>query len=325
MAKERIYPFAVASVRSMENRLLTKQKLMQMAEAKTAEEALKILADSDYGKTQVKDARDFEQMIQSNLEDAYQGVGKLIPAETFMNIFRFKNDYHNIKVLIKEEISKTSGKKYLLRGGTIPLEELRKNFRERNYMELPDIDAKAVEEAIAQFAKTRNGAYIDSILDKACFGTMRRVADQSGIAYISKYVTKLADVTNLKTLLRISVCNRTEEELLQNIVPGGELSADTLTRALRNDDPLTVLRETSYASLCVGNMEQGFTAFEKACDDYLMDYVKEARYKTLTPEPVAAYILAKENEAKCVRIIMTCKLRDIDPEIIKERVREAYV
>ena len=29
MAKERIYPFAVASVRSMENKLLTKQKLLQ--------------------------------------------------------------------------------------------------------------------------------------------------------------------------------------------------------------------------------------------------------------------------------------------------------
>ena len=49
-----------------------------------------------------------------------------------------------------------------------------------------------------------------------------------------------------------------------------------------------------------------------------------AKYKTLTPEPVAAYILAKETEAKCVRIIMTCKLQDIDPETIKERVREAY-
>ena len=57
----------------------------------------------------------------------------------------------------------------------------------------------------------------------------------------------------------------------------------------------------------------------------LTEYVKEAKYKTLTPEPVAAYILAKETEAKCVRIIMTCKLHNIDAETIKERVREAYV
>ena len=60
-------------------------------------------------------------------------------------------------------------------------------------------------------------------------------------------------------------------------------------------------------------MDKGFTVFEKA------------KYKTLTPEPVVAYILAKETETKCVRIILTCKLHNIDTEIIKERVREVYV
>lgn len=325
MARERIYPFAVASVRSMENKLLTKQKLMQMAEAKDAEEALRFLQDSDYGKTQVRDVHDFEAMIQANLEEAYQAVGKLIPNETFMDIFRFKNDYHNVKVLIKEEISQVSGKKYLIQGGAIPVEELQKFFRERNYMEMPHIDAKAVEEAIELYAKTKNGRYIDSVLDKACFQVMSDAAEKLGIAYVKKYVQKLADVTNLKTLLRIRTLNRTEQELLESIVPGGELRAETLVRALKSDSAVSVLKETAYGSLCAESMEQGFTAFEKACDDYLMDYVKEAKYKTLTPEPVAAYILAKETEAKCVRIIMTCKLREIDAETIKERVREAYV
>ena len=74
-----------------------------------------------------------------------------------------------------------------------------------------------------------------------------------------------------------------------------------------------------------GFWKEVLESFEKACDDYLTEYVKEAKYKTLTPEPVAAYILAKETEAKCVRIIMTCKLHNIDAETIKERVREAYV
>lgn len=325
MARERIYPFAVASVRSMENRLLTKQKLMQMAEAKDAEEALRFLQDSDYGKTPVRDVHDFEAMIQANLEEAYQAIGKLIPNETFMDIFRFKNDYHNIKVLIKEEISQVNGKKFLIQGGTIPVEELQKFFRERNYMEMPHIDAKAVEEAIELYAKTKNGSYIDSVLDKACFRVMSEAAEKLGIEYVVKYVRRLADVTNLKTLLRVRTLHRTEQELLDNLVPGGELRAETLVRALKSDSAVSVLKETGYAGLCAESMEQGFTAFEKACDDYLMDYVKEAKYKTLTPEPVAAYILAKETEAKCVRIIMTCKLHQIDAETIKERVREAYV
>ena len=289
MAKERIYPFAVASVRSMENKLLTKQKLLQMAEAKDAEEALRFLQDSDYGKTQIGDVHEFETMIQANLEEAYQAMGKLIPNEVFMDIFRFKNDYHNVKVLIKEEISKVNGRKFLIQGGSIPVEDLRKFFRERNYMEMPCIDEKAVEEAIELYAKTKNGRYIDTTLDRACFRVMSDAAEKLGIPYVATYVRKLADITNLKTLYRIYT-----------------------------------LKETGYGRLC-DSMELGFTAFEKACDDYLTEYVKEAKYKTLTPEPVAAYILAKETEAKCVRIIMTCKLHNIDAETIKERVREAYV
>lgn len=325
MARNKIYPFAVASVRSMENKLLTKQKLMQMAEAKDAEEALRILSETDYGKTEIDDIHEFEKMIQNHLEAEYQAVGKLIASETFMDIFRFKNDYHNVKVLIKEEISKASGKKYLIQGGSIPVDILQKNFRERNYMELPNIEADAVQEAIEMYAKTKNARFIDSILDKACFQVMSDAAEKLGNEYVSKYVRKLADVTNLKTLLRIWQLKRSDEELEESIVPGGELPAELLIKALKNDNVIQMLKDTSYGSLCETYMDQGFTVFEKACDDYLMECIKDAKYKTLTPEPVAAYILAKETEAKCVRIIMTCKLHDIDAETIKERVREAYV
>ena len=61
-----------------------------MAEAKNAEEALRLLADTDYGKTQVRDVHDFEEMIQNNLEESYESIQKLIPNETFMNIFTIK-------------------------------------------------------------------------------------------------------------------------------------------------------------------------------------------------------------------------------------------
>ncbi|MGM9916555.1 V-type ATP synthase subunit C [Anaerotignum sp.] len=325
MARNKIYPFAVASVRSMENKLLTKQKLMQMAEAKDAAEALRILSETDYGKTEINDVHEFEKMIQNHLEAEYQAVGKLIASETFMDIFRFKNDYHNVKVLIKEEISKVNGKKYLIQGGSIPVDILQKNFRERNYMELPNIKADAVQEATEMYAKTKNARFIDSILDKACFQVMSDAAEKLGNEYVSKYIRKLADVTNLKTLLRIWQLKRSDEELEASIVPGGELPAELLIRALKNDNVIQMLKDTSYGTLCETYMDQGFTVFEKACDDYLMECIKDAKYKTLTPEPVAAYILAKETEAKCVRIIMTCKLHDIDAETIKERVREAYV
>ncbi|MBM6828343.1 V-type ATP synthase subunit C [Anaerotignum lactatifermentans] len=325
MSKNKIYPFAVASVRSMENKLLSKQKLMQMAEAKSVEEAVRMLSDTAYGKTQIQDVHQFEQMIESHLEETYTSVAKLIPDEALIDIFLYKNDYHNVKVLIKEEISRVSGKRLLVRGGTIPLEVLVKSFRERNYAELPTIDGDAVEEAIALYAKTKNGQYIDTVLDKACFAAMAARAAEMKNRFVQKYVMILADLTNLKTALRVKMMRRPFQAFEDAYVVGGSIRLDIFVRAFRDESLIPVLKETAYGSLCEQNMEQGFTVFEKACDDYLMDYVKEAKYKTLTPEPVVAYILAKETEAKCVRIILTCKMHEIDAEIIKERVREVYV
>lgn len=49
----------------------------------------------------------------------------LIPDEKIIDVFLYKNDYHNIKVLIKQEVSGIDGSNYLLDGGTVPLDELR--------------------------------------------------------------------------------------------------------------------------------------------------------------------------------------------------------
>jgi len=42
-------------------------------------------------------------------------------------------------------------------------------------------------------------------------------------------------------------------------------------------------------------------------------------------EPMVAYIYARETEVKTVRIIMSGKINGIEADIIKERLRDAYV
>ena len=55
------------------------------------------------------------------------------------------------------------------------------------------------------------------------------------------------------------------------------------------------LPETGYKQITENCMTTGFTEFERMCDDYLMSYVKDAKYKTLTPEPLVGYISRKRN------------------------------
>ena len=72
-------------------------------------------------------------------------------------------------------------------------------------------------------------------------------------------------------------------------------------------------------------MNGDFTTFEKECDNYIMSYIKGARYKSLTIEPVIAFVYAVETEVKIVRIVISGKINGIEAGVLKERLRDAYV
>lgn len=325
MSKHKIYPFAVAVVRSKETKLISKDKLMQMADAPSAEEALRVLTESGYGDIPEGGVHDFEKLLSKELTDVYRSLAGLIPEEKLIDVFLYKNDYHNIKVLIKQELSGVNGEQYLIDGGTIPVERLKQAFAERKFADMQEIDGKAVNEAMEAYAKTRDGRYIDLILDRACFDTMSKAAAKTKNEYVCGYVVRLADVTNIKAFVRVKRLGKNIKLFEEAFVPGGSVSIDVFRSAFESENPAAVLSGTGYGAVCENCMTATFTRFEKECDDYLMSYVKDAKYQSLTPEPIVGYILGKETEIKCVRIIMTCKLNNIDAETIKERVREAYV
>ena len=67
------------------------------------------------------------------------------------------------------------------------------------------------------------------------------------------------------------------------------------------------------------------TAFERAVDNALTGYLRSARTVTFGPAPLIAYLTAREDELKSVRTILTGRLYGVDPAIIRERLRDAYV
>jgi V/A-type H+/Na+-transporting ATPase subunit C len=141
----------------------------------------------------------------------------------------------------------------------------------------------------------------------------------------------MIDLLNVKTYLRVRRANRTREFLEQALLPCGRLD---LTRLVQLGDPPEMLIDrllsSSYAHF-IGEAIQSYqktdtlTRFEKLADEFLLNHVKKAKYVTFGPEPLAAFILAKENEVKLIRIIMVGKINQLPAEEIKERLRDVYV
>jgi V/A-type H+-transporting ATPase subunit C len=57
----------------------------------------------------------------------------------------------------------------------------------------------------------------------------------------------------------------------------------------------------------------------------MMETIKPQKYNAFSVGPLVAYVLARENEIKTVRIILTGKQNGFSDEVIRERIREMYV
>jgi V/A-type H+-transporting ATPase subunit C len=68
-----------------------------------------------------------------------------------------------------------------------------------------------------------------------------------------------------------------------------------------------------------------FLELERGIEDFLMGFLKKAKYIVFGPEPVLAYGLAKKRELRLVRLLGIGKVNQIPVDLLKERISETYV
>ncbi len=93
------YLHATARVRALENGMVTRRDFQKMIDAKTVEEAYKVLSDAPI--CHGAPMQDYEQALEQNLLDAYQLLDRIAPGNGLTELFRYQYDGHNFKTAIK--------------------------------------------------------------------------------------------------------------------------------------------------------------------------------------------------------------------------------
>ncbi|MDP3447178.1 MAG: V-type ATPase subunit, partial [Eubacteriales bacterium] len=106
----------------------------------------------------------------------------------------------------------------------------------------------------------------------------------------------------------------------EDLIDAYELSAETLTKAISGSVAKSALQAGLNQMLVSGNIAM----LEKSRDDYLLSLVNAHRHETMTIFPIVGYYLARDREAKAVRLILTVKRNGLDDAVIAERLRELY-
>jgi V/A-type H+-transporting ATPase subunit C len=151
------------------------------------------------------------------------------------------------------------------------------------------------------------------------------IAEDSGFDLLKRIWTTLIDITNMKSLARVNRLGGSREFLARCLIEGG--SIDVAVMLGLHGQPVgaivDALRFTRYSNLAEEGLREG-SRFDLLADDFVMSFLKGARHKAFGPEPLIAYVLAKETEIRNLRIIFTGKVNGLTAGAIRERLRETY-
>lgn len=315
-------------LRARENRMLTRDKAERMLDAGSFEEAAKLLSDCGYEDMSQMSAKDIEGALSRRRDAVFTELAALAPNKMIVDVFRVKYDYHNAKTVIKAEAMGTDPLPLMSGAGREKPEELLAAYNEDRCKDLPGLLGDAMTEAKSVLARSANPQLADFVLDKAYFGELVKLTDALDSRYLKGYVAVMADSTNLRSAVRTLRMGKDVDFLRTALVPGGNVSADRIIAAASGDSLAALFAGSDLAeaaSLGSAAVEGGaMTAFELACDNAVMAYVAGAKLAAYGEEPVIAYMAAVESEITTVRMILTGRLAGIEPQTIRERLRDMY-
>lgn len=329
--KDTDYLALAARVHAMEGSLLSRERMERMLEARTDEEAVKVLAECGYGELTEMTAEGVDRLLAQRRTAVAKGLEGGMPDPRLLDVFKVKYDYHNLKTLLKAEALGQNHDRLLVDGGRVPVSELKEKLTGVAGGSLPDPLARAVKEAREVFHATGDPQRLDFALDRAYFAEMANLAEETGSGYLMGYVSIMVDVANLRCLVRALRMKKGADFLKGVLFQGGKVGRSGILAVAANGGSglaelyaSTSLRQAaeSGAAAVAGG---GLTAFEKACDDAVTAYLAGAKYIPFGEAPVIGFLAAVDGELVNLRIIFSGRWAGLDGETIRERLRESYV
>ena len=325
------YLYATMRIRSLERTLLDEERVERMIEAKSFDEVTKSLSELGYTGIQNGTQAEVEASIANARRETFNLLTGFLKNTALVDVFRIKYDYHNVKAIIKSDAVGIDCTRLLIDSGRIPSSELRAIMRQMEYKSLGEIMGAAVIDARDTLARTNDPQLADFILDRAYFREMQLAAKESNSRFFHEYVSLMIDISNLRALVRASRQKKDAEFLRGALSDGGNIPTVKFVDSLCAEIPLAELfTSTPLETAAIEGAraiagEAGFTAFERLCDNALIEYIRKARYIAFGEAPLVAYLAAKEADITAIRIIMAGKLQELPNEEIRERVRLSYV
>ena len=318
--KETHYAYAVAYMKTFENKMLTSNEIESLLNAADLKQAMKILADKGFGNGKTDETA--SDILKSELEKIWAEAKNACPDDAPLDVVLYKNDFHNLKTILKAIMSDVSFDNLLLKPCIADPYEIEDAVKSQNFENLPHFIKDSAKEAFKMLGETRDGQSMEVFLDRACLEKMRERAEKEESEFLKSWVELNILIANMKTAARAT---GRSADFIKNAMVESKDSKMLIDASLKSlKDVAETVSKIGYpkgAELLLNS----FSDFEKWCDNLKMDYVKKGKAKSFGFEPLLAFLIGKEFELQTVRIILSGKENSVPNEIIRERLRDMYV
>lgn len=322
--KDTDYLMITARIRAMENRLLTRERLDRMIDARDDSEARKVLAECGY-----REDVSLDEALRQARAQVFYDLEHAVPDPRLVGIFQIKYDYHNAKAIVKAEAVGADPERLLLAGGRYDPRELLERWRREERLPGAQEFVRAMEQAKAVLADSRDPQQADLLLDRACYEEIGRLARELDSPFLQGYVRLSVDAANLRAAVRIHRMGKEGEFLRQALLPGGNVPPQTVAAARQEALDEVFASGTLAEAARMGSklLQAGgtLTEFERECDNAVTAYLADARRVPFGEEPVIGYLYAREQELTAVRSVFAGRAAGLDGETIRSRLRNTYV
>ena len=323
-----------ATIRVLEKKLLTKADLDRLVEARDLEEALRLLGDTVYQKEIAKLDRpqDYELALKREKHRFIEEIINYTPDRRVVDLVALKYYYHNIKVIVKEQITGEDLKKLYIEFGDFNLSRLREEMATGKQISQVDNYFEVAQQTLNLYKETKDAQLIDINIDQIYFKEIKKLSQELELPFVTEYIEDLIDFSNIKTVLRCQRQGRDIEFFKKALIDGGKISKDTFPHYFNSkiDGNSNLFKAAKFSKTIKQGIEYfnetgSLAKYEKLRDNYFISRIKDAKKLTYGPQVVTAYIIAKEIEIKNLRIILASKLNGLSSTFIRERLRDSYV
>lgn len=318
------FVFQNAQIKSRESKLLTLQGVQRLFDAQNVKDAMKVVIELGLANGMTTEDEDFDTVFK-NEEENLCALLKEMNVKGALDVFLLENDYVNLKIASKAYATKSDDTHFLPDG----LYEAQKIVEALSAEEIVGFD-KHFLSAIKGVSEILNGENpnpraIDNYLDKKMYEHIFSSVSKSG-KEAKAYYEKKVDFANIGAFARAQKLGLDEEFFRACFIEGGNIP---LAKFIEQDTTLDTfalkMKDTEFEKIASDLAQsKNAVAFEVASENALLKEWKDADFDMFSIAPIAAYYLTKKTELKVVKLIVAGIKNHVDPQIIKERMRELY-